>query len=177
MARVEKNIACQKCLVLIMKRKLLISVLLGVMLCLSVGFLAGLATQMSVKTWYTTLEKPFFTPPDWLFSPVWTLIYLMMGIAIGRVWYFGKYYTWGKKAVYYFCFQLLVNGLWSLVFFGLQNPIAGILVILFLLFLIIKTLQKFKGIDLCATRLLYPYLIWVSFATLLNGGIVVLNFL
>ena len=100
-----------------------------------------------------------------------------MGIALGRVWYSGKYYTWGKTAVYYFYFQLLVNGLWSLVFFGLQNPIAGMLVILLLLFLIVKTLQQFKGIDLWATRLLYPYLIWVSFATLLNGGIVVLNFL
>ena len=151
MARVEKNIAGRKCLVLIMKRKLLISIVLGVMLCLGMGFLAGQATQMSVKTWYATLEKPFLTPPNWLFSPVWTLLYLLMGIAVGRVWYYSKYYSWGKTAAYYFYFQLLVNGLWSLVFFGLQNPIAGMLVILLLLFLIVKTLQQFKGIDLWAT--------------------------
>ena len=160
-----------------MKGKLLVSIALGIILCLGVGFLAGQATQMSVNTWYVTLEKPFFTPPGWLFTPVWTMLYLLMGIAVGRVWSFGKHYNWGKTAIYYFCLQLLVNALWSLVFFGLRNPIAGLAVILLLFFLIIKTLQQFRGIDVWAMRLLYPYLIWVFFATLLNLGIVILNFL
>ena len=96
-----------------MSRKLITSIGLGVILCFVVGFMAGQTTQMSVKTWYANLEKPFFTPPDWLFAPVWTMLYLLMGIAFGRVWHLSKYYTWGKKAIYYFCFQLLVNGLWS----------------------------------------------------------------
>jgi tryptophan-rich sensory protein len=74
-------------------------------------------------------------------------------------------------------FQLLVNGLWSLVFFGLKNPIAAMVVILVLLVLIVRTIQQFKTVDLLASRLLYPYLIWVCFATFLNGGIVLLNFL
>jgi tryptophan-rich sensory protein len=74
-------------------------------------------------------------------------------------------------------FQLLVNGLWSLVFFGLKNPIAAMVVILVLLVLIVRTIQQFKMVDLLASRLLYPYLIWVCFATFLNGGIVLLNFL
>jgi len=177
MTGLEKNIACRKCLVLSMSRKLMTSIGLGVIVCFLVGFMAGQATKMSVKTWYANLEKPFFTPPDWLFAPIWTMLYLLMGIALGRVWYFSKNYNWGKTAIYYFCFQLLVNGLWSLVFFGLRKPILGMVVILILLFLIVKTLQQFKGIDLWATRLLYPYLIWVCFATLLNGGIVILNFL
>ena len=68
-----------------MNKKLVFSIAIGVLLCLGVGFLAGQATQMSVKTWYATLEKPFFTPPDWLFAPVWTLLYVLMGVAAGRV--------------------------------------------------------------------------------------------
>jgi len=160
-----------------MKGKLLVSIALGIILCLGVGYLAGQVTKMSVNTWYATLEKPFFTPPDWLFAPVWTMLYLLMGIAVGRVWYFRKHFSWGKTAIYYFCYQLLVNALWSLVFFWLRNPIASLAVILLLLFLIVKTLQQFSGIDVWATRLLYPYLIWVFFATLLNVGIVILNFL
>ena len=176
MLRVEKNIDGRKCLVLTMKRKLLLSIMVGIFICLGVGFLAGQATQMSVKTWYTTLDKPFFTPPDWLFAPVWSLLYLLMGVALGRVWYFGIHHRWGKTAVYHFVFQLLVNGLWSLVFFGLKNPIAAMVVILVLLVLIVRTIQQFKTVDLLASRLLYPYLVWVCFATFLNGGIVLLNF-
>ena len=94
-----------------MKGKLLVSIALGIILCLGVGYLAGQVTKMSVNTWYATLEKPFFTPPDWLFAPVWTMLYLLMGIAVGRVWYFRKHYSWGKTAIYYFCYHLLVNAL------------------------------------------------------------------
>jgi translocator protein len=176
MPGVEKNIDGRKCLVLSVKRKLFFSIAAGVILCLGVGFLAGQATQMSVKTWYTTLEKPFFTPPDTLFAPVWTLLYLLMGIAVGRIGYFSTRRQKGKTALYLFGFQLLVNGLWSLVFFGLRTPLWGMVVILILLFLIVKTIQQFKAIDLLATRLLYPYLLWVFYASLLNGGIVLLNF-
>jgi benzodiazapine receptor len=176
MPKVEKNIDERKCLVLKMKRKLIFSISIGIILCLGVGFLAGRATQMSVKTWYSTLDKPFFTPPDAVFAPVWTLLYLLMGIAVGRIWHFGIHHRWGKTAVYHFGLQLLVNGLWSLVFFGLRNPIGGMVVIIILMLLIIRTLKLFKVIDLLSSQLLYPYLIWVFFASLLNGGIVLLNF-
>ncbi len=159
-----------------MKKKLFFSILTGVILCLGVGFMASQVTQMSVETWYAKLEKPFFTPPDWFFAPVWSLLYLLMGIAVGRIWFLGIHHRWGKTAVYHFGLQLLVNGLWSLVFFGLRNPLGGLVVILVLLFLIVRTIQQFKIVDLLATRLLYPYLLWVSFASLLNGGIVFLNF-
>ena len=120
--------------------------------------------------------KKLFTPPSWLFAPVWTLLYLLMGIALGRVWYYGIQQSHVKKAVYLFGFQLLFNGLWSLIFFGLKNPIGGLVVIV-ALFLIIRTVQQFKTVELFASRLLYPYLIWICFAFLLNGGIVFLNYL
>ena len=160
-----------------MKRKLLISVVGGVIISMSVGFLAGQATQSSIDTWYATLEKPFFNPPNWIFAPVWTVLYVLMGIAVGRVWNYGIHHRWVKTAIYHFGFQLLVNGLWSLVFFGLKNPIGAMAVIVVLLFLIVRTIQQFRIVDLMGTRLLYPYLIWVVFATFLNAGIVLLNIL
>lgn len=177
MSGVEKNVAGSKCLVLKMKRKLIFPITIGIMICLMVGFLAGQVTQISVNTWYPTLIKPFFTPPRWLFAPVWTLLYLMMGIAVGRIWSYGIHHRRVKTAVYLFGLQLLVNGLWSLVFFGLKNPIGGLVAIGALFFLIIRTIQQFKTIDHFATNLLYPYLIWVCFASFLNSGIVFLNFL
>lgn len=160
-----------------MRRKLFFSIVVGVIVSMLVGFFAGQATQSSVNIWYATLEKPFFNPPNWIFAPVWTLLYLLMGIAVGRVWNYGIHHRWVKTAIYHYGFQLLVNGLWSLVFFGLRYPIGGMVVILVLLFLIVRTIQQFRIIDLIAARLLYPYLIWVVFATLLNASIVLLNFL
>ena len=160
-----------------MKKKVLFSVAGGVIVSLTVGFIGSQVTQTTVNTWYTTLEKPFFNPPNWLFAPVWTVLYLLMGIAVGRVWSYGIHHRWVKSAVYHFGFQLLFNGLWSLVFFGLKNPVWAMVVILILLFLIVRTIQQFRIVDLLATRLLFPYLIWVCFAGLLNAGIVFLNFL
>ena len=160
-----------------MKRKLIFPITIGIMICLMVGFLAGQVTQISVNTWYPTLKKPFFTPPSSLFAPVWTLLYLLMGIAVGRVWYYGIHQRQVKTAVYIFGLQLLINGLWSFVFFGLKNPIGGLVLIVVLFFLIIRTIQHFKTIELYASSLLYPYLIWVCFASFLNGGIVFLNYL
>jgi len=160
-----------------MNKKLVFSIVVGVMVCLSVDFLVGQATQTSVNTWYTSLEKPFFNPPNWIFAPVWTLLYLLMGVGVGRVWNYGILHHGVKRGVYLFGFQLLLNGLWSLVFFGLRNPIGALLVILVLLFLIFRTIQQFRTVDLLAARLLYPYLIWVSFATFLNAEIIILNFL
>lgn len=86
------------------------------------------------------------------------------------------YKTKSKNRVVFFGLQLLFNGLWSMVFFGLRNPILGMLVIVILLFLILKTVQNFRRVDRLAALLLYPYLLWVGYASLLNGGIVVLNF-
>ena len=98
-----------------------------------------------------------------------------MGIAIGRIFSSGMQQRKNRTAIYYFVFQLFINGLWSLIFFGVKSPIGAMMVILILLFLIVKTIQQFRGLDLLSAGLLYPYLIWVSFASYLNLGIVLLN--
>jgi len=99
----------------------------------------------------------------------------MMGWAVGSVWHYGRRHIWGKTALYHFGAQLIFNGLWSLVFFGLRSPLFGMLVIITLLILIERTIYWFRLVDKKAAILLYPYLAWVSFATLLNGAILYLN--
>lgn len=148
---------------------------IAVAVCLLIGALSGFATQSSVNTWYPDLAKPAFTPPNWLFAPVWTLLYLLMGIAAGLVWARGLHHSWVKTALYYFGFQLLVNGSWSLVFFGLQNPSVALGVIVVLLVLIALTIRSFRVVSRPAAWLMVPYLLWVLFASLLNLRIVQLN--
>ncbi len=157
-----------------MKKKALY-IVIAVTICLLIGFLSGFATQSSVDTWYTTLKKPSFNPPNWIFAPVWTLLYVLMGIAAGLVWAKGFYHIWVKTALYYFGFQLLFNALWSIVFFGFQEPFWALLVILVLLTLLLLTIKWFKIVSRPAAYLLIPYLLWVSFAMLLNYKIWVLN--
>ena len=157
-----------------MKKKALY-IVIAVTICLLIGFLAGFATQSSVGTWYATLNKPNFNPPNWLFGPVWTLLYILMGIAAGLVWAKGFYHVWVKTALYYFGFQLLFNALWSIVFFGFQEPFWALLVILVLLILILLTIKWFKIVSKPAAYLLIPYLLWVCFATFLNYKIWELN--
>ncbi|MDA8948131.1 tryptophan-rich sensory protein [Flavobacteriaceae bacterium] len=159
------------------KRKLpyFIAVSIGVFIALAVGFLSSLVTRQAISEWYVGLEKPFFSPPNWLFAPVWTLLYILMGWAVGSVWYFGRRHRWGKTALYHFGAQLIFNGLWSLVFFGLRSPLLGMLVIITLWILIERTIYWFRLVDRKAAFLLYPYFAWVSFAALLNGAILYLN--
>ncbi len=148
---------------------------ISVAVCLLIGALSGFATQSSVNTWYPDLAKPGFTPPNWLFAPVWTMLYIMMGIAAGLVWARGLHHSWVKTALYYFGFQLLVNASWSLVFFGLQNPQVALGVIVGLLVLIALTIRSFRVVSKPAAWLMVPYLLWVLFASLLNLRIVQLN--
>jgi len=148
---------------------------ISVAVCLLIGALSGFATQSSVNTWYPDLAKPAFTPPNWLFAPVWTMLYIMMGIAAGLVWARGLHHSWVKTALYYFGFQLLVNASWSLVFFGLQNPQVALGVIVVLLVLIALTIRSFRVVSKPAAWLMVPYLLWVLFASLLNLRIVQLN--
>jgi len=157
-----------------MKRKLL-KIAIAVSVCLLVGFLSSFATQSSVNDWYLTLNKPSFNPPNWLFAPVWTILYVMMGVAAGLVWIKGFYHIWVKTALYHFGFQLLLNALWSIVFFGLKNPLAALFIIAILFILILVTIKWFKIVSQPAALLLLPYLLWVGFATALNFRIWQLN--
>ena len=156
-------------------RKVFPKILIAVIVCLGIGFFSSFATQSSIDTWYESLNKPFFNPPDWIFGPVWTVLYILMGIAAGLVWSKGFYHKWVQTALYHFIFQLLFNGLWSIVFFGFQSPGFAFLNILVLLVLIILTIKWFKVVSKKAAYLLYPYLLWVSFATVLNFSIWQLN--
>ncbi len=155
--------------------KKLPKIFIAVLVCLGIGFFSGFATQSSIDTWYESLNKPSFNPPDWIFAPVWTLLYILMGIAAGIVWSKGYYHKWVKTAMYHFIFQLLFNGLWSIVFFGFRSPGLALLVIIVLLVLIFLTYKWFKIVSKTAAYLLIPYLLWVAFATILNFSIWQLN--
>lgn len=156
-------------------KKRLIYITISVLGCLLIGFLSSFATQSSVTDWYVTLNKPAFTPPNELFAPVWTVLYILMGISAGIVWSKGYHHIWVKTALYHFVFQLLLNGLWSIVFFGLKNPLMGMVVILALLTMIILTIKWFRVISKTAALLMVPYLLWVAFASALNYKIWELN--
>jgi len=157
-----------------MKRKVT-KIVIAVIVCLLIGFLSSFATQSSVNDWYLTLNKPSFNPPNWLFAPVWTVLYVMMGVAAGIVWGKGFHHVWVKTALYHFGFQLLLNASWSIIFFGLKNPLAALFVILILLVLIVLTIRWFNVVSKKAAILMFPYLFWVLFATVLNFKIWELN--
>lgn len=134
----------------------------------------SLATIPNIPTWYAALDKPFFSPPNWVFGPVWTVLYLLMGISLYLVW--TAQYKKSKKAAYtLFGVQLTLNALWSLVFFGLHAPWAGVLIIVLLLASIVATMRLFWPISKPAAYLLLPYIAWVSFATALNTAVALLN--
>jgi tryptophan-rich sensory protein len=122
-----------------------------------------------------TLNKPIFNPPNWVFAPVWSALYIMMGVSAGWVWAKGFHHKWVKTGLYHFGFQLLLNGLWSIVFFGLKQPFYGLLVIMALLVVLSLTIKWFNVVSKFAAILLIPYLLWVCFATALNYKIWELN--
>ncbi|MGB3144665.1 MAG: TspO/MBR family protein [Maribacter sp.] len=157
-----------------MKKKLTY-ITVGIVVCCTIGFLSSVATQSSVNDWYLTLNKPSFNPPNWIFAPVWTTLYILMGISAGWVWAKGFHHKWVKTGLYHFGFQLLLNGLWSIVFFGLKQPFWGLVVILSLLVVLLLTIKWFKVVSKVAAVLLIPYFLWVCFATVLNFKIWELN--
>ena len=148
---------------------------IAVMVCLLIGFLSGFATQSSVDTWYAGLNKPSFNPPYWVFAPVWTVLYILMGVAAGLVWSRGFHHIWVKTALYYFGFQLLFNAAWSIVFFGMQDPVWALVILITLIILIGLTIKWFRIVNRVSAYLMIPYLLWVIFAGVLNYKIVELN--
>ena len=153
-------------------RKLLISLLLPFL----AGAVGSYFTVESLAVWYPTLIKPSFQPPNYLFGPVWTTLYFLMGIAFYDVWvkHSGRSANW-LGAVTFFLIQIILNTLWSVVFFGLQQIGAALLVICVLWFMILLCIVAFSRISKIAGVLLIPYLLWVSFASVLNAAIYFLN--
>ena len=144
--------------------------------CELVGILGAFFTIEAIPSWYRSLNKPFFSPPNWIFGPVWTILYLLMGISFYLILNKG----WNKKQVksagMYFLTQLALNFIWTPIFFGLRTPLFGLIVILTLWALIIFTMKKFYILSRAAFYLLIPYFLWVSFATILNAAILLLNY-
>lgn len=140
----------------------------------AVAAAAGAVTADSVATWYQTLNRPAFTPPDGLFAPVWTALYAAMAVAGWRVWR-KVGFSGGRNALTLFAIQLLLNGAWSFLFFGAQEIGIALVDIVVLLLVIAATTAAFWRIDRIAGVLFLPYLLWVGYATALNAGIWLLN--
>jgi tryptophan-rich sensory protein len=143
--------------------------------CELVGIVSTPFTITAISTWYIFLNKPSYSPPNWVFGPVWTILYCLMGISAFLIWQKDGKNKKGKKALSYFLLQLFFNFLWSILFFGLRNPLLGLIDIIALLITISITILAFYKTSKIAAYLLIPYLVWVSFATILNLSIVLLN--
>jgi len=152
---------------------------ISIIICESVGIIGSFFTFSSVSNWFPTLVKPWFSPPSWLFGPVWTMLYFLMGLSLYIVW---NYKTetvskqkYKKQFFILFGIQLILNALWSFLFFGLKSPISGLIDILFLDIAVITTIIYANRVSKYAAVLLAPYMAWIIFATLLNFAIVLLN--
>lgn len=158
-----------------MKKKNILRLIVSILIPQLVGLLGAFFTSLSLSTWYESLNKPFFTPPKEVFGPVWTILYLLMGISLYLIWKKDLKKNEVKLAVIIFAIQLFHNHLWSIVFFGLQSPFLGLIVIIILWITIILTIYKFYQLSLLAACLLIPYLLWVTYAVILNLFIVFMN--
>lgn len=150
-------------------------VLLGfIVVCYGVSLLASMVTIPEVRSWYPGIRKPAWTPPDWLFGPVWTLLYGMMAVSGWLVWRAAGF-SGARSALAMFIIQLLLNGAWSFIFFKFHRIEAALADISLLLLAIIGTILLFSRISVAAAWLLVPYLLWVGYATALNARIWMLN--
>lgn len=151
-------------------------ILIVVVTCLCIGYFSGIITRESIQDWYPTLIKPSFNPPNWLFAPVWSMLYAMMGVAAGLVWHrMDTDRINVRKGLQFFAIQLALNFLWSYLFFGLHNPLLALAELAVLWLMIFETYIVFRKVDKIAGMLLLPYLAWVSFAGILNAAICWLN--
>jgi len=157
-----------------MKVNDILKIAASIILCQLAGFLGSLFTTPAIPTWYATLKKPFFTPPNWIFSPVWISLFILMGISLFFVWR-RQGHPQFKKALIFFFVQLILNVLWSLAFFGLRSPLLGLIDIILLWIAILVTIKTFFKVSKTAGLLLLPYILWVSFAILLNFSLWILN--
>lgn len=153
----------------------LLKILAFIIFCELVGIVGSYFTISSIPNWYATLNKPFFNPPNFLFGPVWTLLYALMGISAYLIWEKGIKKKDIKEALKLFTIQLFLNGIWTPIFFGAKELFVALIVILIMWVFILKTILKFRKINKIASYLLIPYLLWVSFASLLNFSIWYLN--
>ncbi len=149
---------------------------ISIILPLLAGLIGSFFVMPVIDLWYKELAKPSFNPPDWIFGPVWTFLYILMGIALYFVWQSDTEKKKKKIAITFFAIQLGLNSLWSILFFGLRRPEAALIEIFILWLAILINLILFRKIKKFAGWLLLPYIIWVSFAAVLNFSIWQLNY-
>jgi benzodiazapine receptor len=158
-----------------MRLKSLVRLALSLLLCLGVGLLESQVTQPEIPTWYAHLGKPSWTPPPLAFPIAWTILYILMAISLWRLWDLEARSAARTRAMIWFLVQLALNALWSPVFFGLHNTGAALVIIIALLAAIAATMIATARVDRLAASLLAPYLLWVSYATTINIGVVQMN--
>lgn len=158
-----------------MEVKNAVKLIAAIVICELTGFIGSLFSTPAMASWYATLAKPSFTPPAWVFMPVWIFLYLLMGIALYLVWDKGLQDKKIEKAVFIFAVQLALNVAWSYAFFSLHSPLYGLVLMGVLWAVIVETILKFREISNTAGLLLLPYILWVSFALVLNFSIWMLN--
>jgi len=155
------------------KNKLLIFIV-----SLTLPFIAGAVgsafTYSAIPTWYMMLSKPSFSPPNWIFGPVWTILYLLMGVSFYLV-LVSKKSRKKSQVISVFLGQLVLNSFWSVAFFGLRSPVFGVIIIVPLWILILTMIKRFLKVDKTAGLINIPYILWVSFASILNIAIAILN--
>jgi len=151
--------------------KLVVSILAS----FAAGGIGSLFTLKAIPTWYAGLEKPPYTPPNWAFGPVWTTLYILMGISVVLVWQDGLAINGVLLAYTLFWIQLVFNALWTIIFFGMKSKGGGVIVITVLWLLILATMITSFRVSGCAGALLIPYIVWVSIASYLNIGVWLLN--
>lgn len=149
--------------------------IISLLITFAIGLVASLFTTPQIHGWYASLQKPVFNPPNWLFAPVWTALYMMIAIAAYLVWKRRNNSAAYRKARQIYFWQLLFNFSWSILFFGLHQILIALIVIALLWLSIIATMYAFNRFSKVACWLLLPYLLWVSFAGLLNFSIYMLN--
>ncbi|MEO0111128.1 MAG: TspO/MBR family protein [candidate division WOR-3 bacterium] len=153
----------------------ILKLLLSILICQVAGILGSIFTTPAIPTWYLQLNKPPFTPPNWLFARAWTTLFLLMGISLYLVWNQGWENKQVKKAILIFAIQLILNILWSFIFFTLKSLLFAFIEIIILWIAILLTIINFQKVSKPSAYLLLPYLLWVSFASVLNFSLLTLN--
>jgi benzodiazapine receptor len=148
---------------------------IAIVVCELAGFIGSIFTVSAIPEWYNLIAKPDFAPPNWIFGPVWITLYALMGIAAFLIWQKGLHHKKVKVALGFFIAQLILNSLWSVIFFGGKSIGWGLIEIIVLWFAIVATLVDFYKISKPAGALLIPYLLWVTFAVYLNFSLYMLN--
>lgn len=152
-----------------------IQVIIFILISQTAGIIGSIFTSSSIADWYVNVNKPSFNPPNWIFGPVWITLYTLMGIASYLIWKARKKNLQTKTALIIYAVHLVLNVLWSIIFFGLRNPGMAFVEIIILLIMILATMYWFFKINKTAFYLFVPYLLWVSFASVLNFYIWKLN--